>query len=332
MKIKNLMKSRLAAAVLTLLIAAGALPMTAAGAANTMTLAVGSVTAYVTDAEVKVPIRVTANTGYGSGIVTVEWDKSKLELTNVEYSDVSPDNGSAPVSNTGSYKIAFGNDRRAGDRTDTGVFFTLTFNIPSGAAAGTIPVKIKTADIQDQSIQNMTVTKTDGSVTLKEMSSVTAVTLNKSALTLMEGGSETLTATISPAEAVNWPVTWASGTESVAAVDATGKVTAVSEGTATIVATADGKVAACTVTVKAVYSLKDGKVSSPAGTLLIAAERQSGRQGALRIVPAPAGGWDGVPAETIAKGAGFTLPGAYKLMLVDGSTYRPLCAAWEKTA
>ena len=77
---KNPIRNKLAAALLALLMAVGMLPMPAlAVTANSMSLEVGHVTALITDTEVKVPISATVNTGYGAGIITVEWDKSKLE-------------------------------------------------------------------------------------------------------------------------------------------------------------------------------------------------------------------------------------------------------------
>ena len=82
---------------------------------------------------------------------------------------------------------------------------------------------------------------------------MTGVTLNKSTLTLKVGASETLTATIAPADATNKNVTWASSDAAVATVDASGKVTGVAAGTATITVTTEdgGKTATCQVTVKA---------------------------------------------------------------------------------
>ena len=81
---------------------------------------------------------------------------------------------------------------------------------------------------------------------------VTGVSLNRTTLTLMEGNSETLTASVAPEDADDQTVTWSSSDESVASVDANGKVTAVHAGTATItVTTTDGSFTAeCTVTVK----------------------------------------------------------------------------------
>ena len=80
---------------------------------------------------------------------------------------------------------------------------------------------------------------------------VTDVSLNKTSLTLTDGGSETLTATITPDNATNQNVTWKSSNPSVATVDESGKVTAVAPGEATItVTTEDGsKTATCTVIV-----------------------------------------------------------------------------------
>ena len=81
---------------------------------------------------------------------------------------------------------------------------------------------------------------------------VTGVSLNKTTLTLNIGASETLTATVAPADAANKKVTWMSGNEAVATVDANGKVTGVKAGEATITVTTEdgGKTASCKVTVK----------------------------------------------------------------------------------
>ena len=82
---------------------------------------------------------------------------------------------------------------------------------------------------------------------------VTGVSISKSSLSLIEGGSETLTATVSPDNATNKSVSWKSSATDIASVDRSGKVTAVKVGSATItVTTSDGsKTAACAVTVMA---------------------------------------------------------------------------------
>ena len=83
---------------------------------------------------------------------------------------------------------------------------------------------------------------------------VTGVKLNKSSITLEEGKSETLTATVEPTDATDKSVSWKSSDEKVAKVDNNGKVTAIGAGSTTItVTTTDGsKTATCSVTVTAV--------------------------------------------------------------------------------
>ena len=80
---------------------------------------------------------------------------------------------------------------------------------------------------------------------------VESVSLNKSEMTLTEGKSETLAATVTPENAENKSITWSSNNEAVAIVDVNGTVTAKSAGTAVITATStNGKSAGCTVTVE----------------------------------------------------------------------------------
>lgn len=80
----------------------------------------------------------------------------------------------------------------------------------------------------------------------------TGITLNKSELTLAKTESETLIANVQPDNTTNKAVTWKSSNNNIVTVDATGKVTAVAQGAATITATtADGSnlSASCQVTV-----------------------------------------------------------------------------------
>ena len=85
----------------------------------------------------------------------------------------------------------------------------------------------------------------------KKIVHVTGVTLNKTALSLVNGTNETLIATVAPNDAADKSVNWSSSNESVATVNSSGKVTAKAVGTTTItVTTVDGgKTATCTVTV-----------------------------------------------------------------------------------
>ena len=83
--------------------------------------------------------------------------------------------------------------------------------------------------------------------------SVTSVTLNKTVFYLSVGDSETLQATVAPPNATNKNLTWESSNESIVTVDQDGKVTAVSNGVATIVVTTADNVkifATCIVSIK----------------------------------------------------------------------------------
>ena len=81
---------------------------------------------------------------------------------------------------------------------------------------------------------------------------VTSMTLDQSSITLEEGKTTELTAAVYPDNAVNKNVTFTSSNPSVATVDENGKVTAVSEGSATIKVSAvdgSGVTASCKITV-----------------------------------------------------------------------------------
>jgi uncharacterized protein YjdB len=93
----------------------------------------------------------------------------------------------------------------------------------------------------------LTVRAVDGSNDI----AVSSITLNKSSLSLVVSGTETLTATVAPSTATIPDVVWSSSNTSVATVDYTGKVTALKAGTAVIKASSydGGKTATCAVTV-----------------------------------------------------------------------------------
>lgn len=78
---------------------------------------------------------------------------------------------------------------------------------------------------------------------------VISIALDKASLNLETGDTYALKATVLPSNADDKTVSWHSSKNSVATVDNTGKVTAVSAGIAEITATASGKSASCAVTV-----------------------------------------------------------------------------------
>lgn len=92
--------------------------------------------------------------------------------------------------------------------------------------------------------------------TSKLLVPVSSISLDTNNATMTAGSTRTLVATIDPSNATDKSVTWTSSNEAVAKVNASGVVTAVKEGTATItVATKDGSAtASCVVTVVCSHS------------------------------------------------------------------------------
>ena len=94
----------------------------------------------------------------------------------------------------------------------------------------------------------------------------TGVTLDKTELSLTEGESATLTATVEPENATDKTIVWTSSDNAVATVE-NGVVTAVKAGTATITAACGSAKAECTVTVTAApaspLSVKVGTAAYP---------------------------------------------------------------------
>lgn len=107
---------------------------------------------------------------------------------------------------------------------------------------GSVTITAETSDGKISGTATLTVTAI----------SVTGVTLNKTTLEIVEDDSETLTATVAPANASVKDVEWKSSDEKIATVDKDGKVTAIVPGKATITVTTKdgGKTATCAVTVK----------------------------------------------------------------------------------
>lgn len=119
------------------------------------------------------------------------------------------------------------------DSSDSSVA-TVTDGKVTGKSPGTAEISAKSGNFSDKCVVTVVV-------------SATAVSLDKNELSLNEGGSATLVATVSPSDATD-AVAWASSDEAVATV-ADGVVTAVAAGTATITASAGTAKAECAVSV-----------------------------------------------------------------------------------
>ena len=197
---------------------------------------------------------VTATNGYGDGdseALSITINPAALSIT------TQPSNQSVTAGQTATFSVvATGSN--------------LTYQWQQSTDNGSIWMDISSATSSSYTTQTATmvmngyqyrcvVTGNGGSVTSDAATltvtaatvPVTGVTLNKTSTSLYVGDTETLTATVAPANATNKAVTWTSSNPSVATVE-NGVVTAAARGTAVITATAadgSGASASCTVTV-----------------------------------------------------------------------------------
>ena len=151
------------------------------------------------------------------------------------------------------------------DYTSTGdtLLVTFTCKVKEGAAAGAKPVvKVKEGEEffffadSEEKYYTINYDPNGAAVTVAAAPKpATGITLNKSALTLTAGSSDTsLTANVTPSDSTD-TVAWSTNKPDVATVEsATGKVTAVAPGEAIITAKAGTKTATCTVTVTCAHS------------------------------------------------------------------------------
>ncbi len=108
---------------------------------------------------------------------------------------------------------------------------------------------------------------------------VKAIVLSKESLTLMTGGFETISATVTTSDGSKPTVSWTSSNIQIATVDNHGEVTAEGVGEAIITATAGNKSAQCKVTVTSVFVAITGvQVSPSAYTMTVGQELQLSAQ------------------------------------------------------
>ncbi|MDR2916649.1 MAG: Ig-like domain-containing protein [Tannerella sp.] len=112
-----------------------------------------------------------------------------------------------------------------------------------------------------------------------EQEIVTAIVLSKTSLTLMTGGFDAISATVTTTDGSKPAVAWVSSNAQVASVDGSGNIAAEGVGEAIITATAGNKSATCTVTVTSVFVAITGvKVSPSAYTMHVGEEIQLSAQ------------------------------------------------------
>ncbi|GEM47518.1 hypothetical protein DC3_31530 [Deinococcus cellulosilyticus NBRC 106333 = KACC 11606] len=126
----------------------------------------------------------------------------------------------------------------------------------------------------------------NSSITVQEPGVVNSVSVTPSNLDLQVGGTQSLSAKVTGTGSFDSTLNWTSSDASVAAVDSTGMVTGLKEGTATIMATSKAN-----STLKATASVKVSKASSdpfnitivfPANTLLTPSQKQAFTEAASR--------------------------------------------------
>ena len=129
---------------------------------------------------------------------------------------------------------------------------------------GTATITVKTDDGGYTAACTIRVSKPSPSVV-----AVTGVKLSAIGIELPVGGSKRLSATITPSNATNKDVTWSSDNTSVAAVNASGLITAKDEGTATVTVRTDdgGYTATCKITVVPVTAPEKVEISVSADSL-----------------------------------------------------------------
>lgn len=137
------------------------------------------------------------------------------------------------------------------DETD-GIITLETHAVTNGSYNATLSCDLTEGKTYTAYVVNYNGTGTPQSTSFTVPVPVTGVTLNTTAETIRTiGGNVQLTATVAPSNASNKNVTWSTSDACVAIVDATGKVTAVGNGTAIITITTmdGGKTATATITV-----------------------------------------------------------------------------------
>lgn len=188
------------------------------------------------------PLYVRKNSGIAGVSVSLKYDTNVLTLKETK-------KGSLFSGFTAGKNFVWDESENV---TTDGILATFTFTVAEQAPAGEYGIQVIVRSCVNSDLDDVACDTINGIVTVADKQvAVTGITLNKDSLSLSEGASETLIATVTPDDAANKAVTWTSSNESVATVDGNGKVTAVKKGTAVITAiTEDGSfTASCQVNV-----------------------------------------------------------------------------------
>ena len=231
------MKKRMLALVLALIQCFSLLVLPASAveiAAVTVTAPEGAL--YRGDT-VTVNVALDSNPGMAFWQLKPSYDKNVFEVVSiVKDGDLAPTIGTSAA-------WAY-----AANSTYTGAILKVTYKVKTEAAYGEYDLGVSLVEAYDEDLNDVAINITNPKVTVA-IKPVTGISLDQTTLSLDQGATATLTATVEPADAGDKTVTWTSSKESVATVNANGVVTAVGAGSATITAKAGEFEATCAVTV-----------------------------------------------------------------------------------
>ena len=182
---------------------------------------------------------ITATAGDYSATCDVTIEKKIIAVTGISLSEskVTLTEGETKTL-VATVTPADATDKTAAWRTSNSSVATVKDGVVTAVAAGTATITATAGDYSATCVVTVE----------KKVIAVTGISLSESKVTLTEGETMTLVATVTPADATDKTVAWSTLTSSVATVK-DGVVTAVAAGTATIIAKAGSYSASCEVTV-----------------------------------------------------------------------------------
>ena len=185
------------------------------------------------DTEIEIPVKAVANPGYASGLADVRWDTSQLVLKDVVYNDLlAPKNNAAEITNSGSYRVNFGNYLATENYTGNGVFFTLVFEIADSATEGSTVVQLCCPEAVSKDAVKLPVTVSSGNVELVKKVETTTTRTTTTTTT-----STTITTTTSTASTTTTTTT--STTSTTATSSTTASTTKETTTTSTVSSTTE---------------------------------------------------------------------------------------------
>lgn len=149
------------------------------------------------------------------------------------------------------------------NNVNTMQFMTLVLAADNSVVTGSEIIKIQNVIFSDPKGQDVDLSNSEAIVNINVP--LNAITLNKSALTMLAGTEFRLIATLDPTDATVTDITWNSSDPTVATVGTDGTVIALKSGTTNVTATCTGKTATCVVTVKDANSDDDVNIEVKPG-------------------------------------------------------------------